>query len=300
MNYICFDGRLLPSTEPVLLAGNRSYRYGDGLFETVKIRDGRMVLEVFHFERLFGGLSLLGYKVPKHFTTSQISDEILLLCQKNDCEKSARVRLSVSRGDGGLYDTGQTMHYLVEAWPLTAGTFNETGLAVDIFPGARKSCDHFSHLKSANFLPYVMAARFAHDQHLDDALVLNSYGRIADSTIANVFIIKDNTIITPPLSEGGVDGVMRRWIREQGTRHKEQGTRDESQGLQPTAHSLPPEPTLPLPILERPLEITDLEQADEIFLTNAIQGIRWVRQFRDKTYENTQTKKIYESLQQTI
>src|SRR5207249_2147893 len=99
-------------------------------------------------------------------------------------------------------------------------------------------------------------------------LLLNVHDRICDATIANVFWIKNGTIYTPPLSEGCVAGVTRRYILEkiQSARHK---------------------------IQEKVCEIIDLENADEIFLTNAIQGIRWVKQFRDKTYSNIQTRGIY-------
>jgi branched-chain amino acid aminotransferase len=275
MNFVSLNGKLLPDNEPVFLAANRSYRYGDGLFETVKVRDGKLVLGAFHFERLFGGLSLLDYNIPAHFTTSQIEVEILSLCQENGCEKSARVRLSVSRGDGGLYDDAGSFHYLVECWPLTNNVdkLNEEGLIIDIFSGARKACDTFSNLKSANFLPYVMAARFAHQQKLDDAIVLNQHGRIADATIANIFIIKNDILVTPPLAEGCVDGVMRRWLKEQGTRFRVQ---------------------------EEPLSIADLGMADELFLTNAMYGIRWVKHFREKTYGNSQTQEIYKAFIQTI
>jgi branched-chain amino acid aminotransferase len=275
MNFVSFNGKLIPASEPVFPAANRSYRYGDGLFETVKVRDGKLLLEAFHFERLFDGLSLLDYNIPKHFTTSQIGQEILDLCQKNGCEKSARVRLSVSRGEGGLYDDTGSFHYLVECWPLVnmVDKLNDEGLIIDVFPDSRKACDKFSHLKSANFLPYVMAARFARQQKLDDALVLNQHGRIADATIANLFIIKNHTLVTPPLSEGGVDGVMRKWLKVKGSRFR---------------------------IEEAPLSIEDLETADELFLTNAIAGIRWVKQFRDKTYSNRQTVEIYKALIQTI
>lgn len=291
MNNICFDGKILSADEPVLLAANRSYRYGDGLFETVKVRDGKLLLAAFHFERLFGGLSLLDYNIPKHFTPSQISQEILSLCQKNGCEKSVRVRLSVSRGEGGLYDEAQTLHYLIETWPLpNVDNLNENGLIIDIFPDARKTADGFSHLKSANFLPYAMAARFAKNQRLNDALVLNQYGRVADASIANVFILKNNTLITPPISEGGVDGVMRKHILSAAV------VNDPGRNQSPTLKTENSE----LTIKQHPLEINDLEVADEVFLTNAIHGIRWVKQFRNKTYNNRQTKEIYKTLVQTI
>jgi branched-chain amino acid aminotransferase len=146
---------------------------------------------------------------------------------------------------------------------------NENGLVIDIYPDARKSCDAFSNLKSANFLPYTMAAQYAKENKLNDCLVLNSHGNIADFSIANVFIIQDRIIITPALKEGCVNGIMRRFLLG-----KMQNGKDG--------------------IVEASVSVTDLEKADEVFLTNAINGIRWVRQFRDKIYSNIEIKEIYD------
>jgi branched-chain amino acid aminotransferase len=153
--------------------------------------------------------------------------------------------------------------------------WNETGLRIAVYPDGRKSCDVFSHLKSASFLPYVMAARWAQQHQLDDALVLNAHDRIADATIANVFAIKDNTIMTPPLQEGGVGGVMRKYLLAQ---------------LPAAGYKVAEQALLPDQVL----------QADELFLTNAIQGIRWVQQCGEKTYGYGQVMKIYRELVQTI
>ena len=270
MNSICFNGTIVPGNEPHLLVANRGYRYGDGLFETIKVVKGIILSEYYHFERLFSGLSLLKFTVPRLFTKEKLAEEILYLCKKNECENLARVRLSVFRGNGGLYDEDRTPGYIIECWPLNVSVnkLNENGLVIDIFPDAQKSCDKFSNLKSANFLPYAMAAQYARENKLNDSLILNTGNCIADSTIANVFIVKGGIIITPALKEGCVNGVMRRHLIEK--------FRMSGLGFQ-----------------ERELVVNDLEMADEVFLTNAINGIRWVRQFRDKIYTNEKTVDIY-------
>ena len=163
MSFICVNGKIIPEDEPVLKAANRGYRYGDGLFETMKVLNDRIILEDFHFERLLEGMARLKFIIPVLFTPSKIKEAILLLCKKNNCSESARIRLSVSRGNGGLYDCDNSLIYLIESWPLNTQTdkLNENGLVIGIYPDARKSCDEFSNLKSANYLPYVMAAQFA-------------------------------------------------------------------------------------------------------------------------------------------
>ncbi len=143
MNYISLNGKLSPGSEPVLLAANRSYRYGDGLFETMKMIDGKIQLAAYHFERLFSGLLLLKFEIPKLFTAERLQEEILSLCKKNECEQLARTRLSVFRGNGGLYDEEKGLEYLIECWPLhsSVNKLNENGLVTGVYTDARKNCD---------------------------------------------------------------------------------------------------------------------------------------------------------------
>ena len=270
MNCINLNGKIQAGDQPALLVSNRGYRYGDGLFETIKLINERILLEPYHFERLFSGLSLLQFDIPKLFTAGMLRGEILDLSKKNGCGQRARVRVSVFRGNGGLFDEDKGLQYVIECWPLdgSVNKLNDNGLVIDIFPGARKSCDIFSNLKSANFLPYTMAALYAKENKLNDCLLLNTNDNIADSSIANLFMIKDGIISTPALSEGCVNGVMRRYLLE---KLKDAGFR----------------------IKETPVLPEDVENADEVFLTNAIKGIRWVKQFRNKIYTNATTAEIY-------
>jgi branched-chain amino acid aminotransferase len=152
-------------------------------------------------------------------------------------------------------------HHLVQTWELNPATnsFNENGLVLDIFKDARKTCDHFSHIKSNNYLAYTMAALWAKEQKLNDALLLNACDRVSDATIANVFMVKDGVIKTPALSEGCVGGVMRKYLL--------QSLRKEN-----------------MPVEETQLPIEEVLQASEIFLTNAIYGIKWVKQLGDSNY----------------
>ncbi len=277
MNSVCFNGKLLSADEPVLMAANRGYRYGDGLFETMKVQQGSILLSDYHFERLFAGIAVLRFEMPRLFLRQRTEDEIRNLCKKNKCEDLGRVRLSVFRGNGGLYDEEKALQYLIECWPLNESVtkLNENGLVIDVYPEAEKSCDKFSNLKSANFLPYSMAALYAKEKKVNDSLVLNSTGSIADSTIANLFIIKNGIIVTPGLDEGCVNGVMRRHLLKE---------------MQSTGYD----------IREIAVSVNDLVNADEVFLTNAINGIRWVRQFRNTLYTNLKTTEIYNRFIKTI
>jgi branched-chain amino acid aminotransferase len=277
MNSICLNGKTMPANEPALLAHNRGYRYGDGFFETMKVYKGKILLYDYHAERIFRSLAILKMEPPKLFTAEKFQTEIEQLCQKNNCTELARVRLSFFRGNGGLYDGDRTVQFLIECWPLnnSINEMNENGLVIDIYPEARKSCDVFSGIKSANFLPYTMAAEYAKENKLNDCIVLNTDGNIADTTIANIFLVSGDNIITPSNDQGCVQGVMRKYVL---TKLKEHNYN----------------------VQERPVGIGDLEKADEVFLTNAVNGIRWVKQFRDTAYAKQVSASIYSRIIQTI
>jgi branched-chain amino acid aminotransferase len=278
MEFVIINGNILEKSKAGLSPDDHSYRYGDGLFETMKITNGNILLEKYHFERLFSGLETLKFKIPAYFTRQKINEQVKELCKKNRYEGSARVRLSVTRGAGGLYDCDNKLSYLIETWPLkqNENALNEKGLVIDVFPDAKKSIDVFSNLKSANYLPYVMGAIWAKENNLNDALVLNQHDRICDSTIANVFWVNDNKIFTPPLNEGCVAGVMRKKISNLATHNSD------------------------FLVSESILTEDVLLQADEVFLTNAVTGIRWVKKCRSKVYKNTISSRISAILGETL
>lgn len=279
-NYFNHNGKIIAADVPVIPASDHSYRYGDGLFETMKVIGGEISLANLHFDRLFSGLKILKIEPSVFFTREKIAGEITTLCKKNNCEKKARVRFSVSRGSGGLNDCDNHFSYLIECWPLSPAidSWNENGLVIDIFPDARKPIDQFSNLKSANYLPYVMAAIWAKENKLNEALVLNAANRVCDATTANIFWVKEGEIFTPNLGEGCVAGVMRKHILD----------------------FILLKPTLGFQLKEAVCDEGEIFNADEIFLTNSIHGIRWVKQCGKKIYSNKVTSKIYFDLFQTI
>jgi branched-chain amino acid aminotransferase len=265
--YLSFNGAIIPEEDFRISANNRGLRYGDGLFETMKIRGGQILLEQLHTDRLFASLRLMQIQLPESFSVTHLREQIKLLLKKNEHIECARVRVMVCRGDGGLYEA--TMHQplvLIQSWPLQESV-GMSSVKIDVYPDGRKSMDAFSNLKSNNYLCYVMGAIFAAKKQLDDALILNAQGRIADATIANVFLIKDGKVITPPLSEGCVNGVYRRFLLERFIR----------------------DGTL---FRERPVGVDALLSADEVFLTNAITGIRSVASCGTKRYANEMTQML--------
>jgi branched-chain amino acid aminotransferase len=271
---INFNGALLNSTEKIITADNRGFRYGDGLFETIRVLDDHICLSGFHFERLFSSLAALQFDKPRFFTPDYLQDGILALCTKNNHRRSARVRLTVFRGDGGLYDmNSDALNFVIQTEALQQNGFTlaERGLMTNVFFDGRKSCDLYSNIKSNNFLIHAMAAFHVKKNQLDDSFILNSHDRVCETTISNVFCVINDTICTPPLSEGCVAGVMRRFLLEH----------------LPRAGFL---------LKETALSIENIKQADEVFLTNAISGVRWVKVFDEVTYHNRLTSAIFDAM----
>ncbi|MBK7884084.1 MAG: aminotransferase class IV [Chitinophagaceae bacterium] len=272
--YFNFNGKIFKEDAAIIGPGNRGLRYGDGLVETMKCVNGTILFEDEHFARLWKGMQILQFDKLKHFTPSVLSEQIQELVQKNSLQKYVRIRVQVFKGDGGLYDAKNNFpNYVIQVWELAEGneSLNNNGLITGIYRDVRKSCDAISNIKHSNYLPYAMAALHAKKEKWNDAIILNSASNICDSTIANVFIIKDGILKTPALQEGCIAGVMRKniikkllaagWIIE-----------------------------------ETSITENELKSADEIFLCNVIYNIRWVKQIDEVEFVNISIPKIYAEL----
>src|SRR5438270_163285 len=166
MNYVCFNGQLFPDDKPILTSQNRSFKYGDGLFETIKVYREKILLKQYHFDRLIQGLRLLKIGMDDSFSLDLLSGNILELCITNHCSDLARVRLAMYRNE---HDKAG---YVIEAvsLPKMMNELNAGGFIIDICPDVRKHMDAYANLKSSNFLPYVLADLYAKEKGMDDCL----------------------------------------------------------------------------------------------------------------------------------
>jgi len=190
----------------------------------------------------------------------------------------ARVRLNLFRGEGGVNDpVSHSPQYIIETWPLERAFTppDSNGLDVGVFPEGRKAIDAYSNLKTNNYLVYLQGALWAKEQQLNECLILNTHDRIADAGISNLFYVKDGIVHTPPLTEGGVAGVLRRYLINE-------------------------LPGWGMDIREASISPETLEDAEEIFLTNAITGIRWVKRFRGKKYAHPLSADICNLLEKSF
>jgi branched-chain amino acid aminotransferase len=272
--FFMFNGKYFPISTAVIGPDNRAFRYGDGIFETLRVAWGKIPLANYHFNRCFKGMKFMGFEIPVLFTPENLEKNILELCKKNNHLESARVRINFFRGDGGLYDPeSHRLNYIIQTWSLPEHykEINQNGLALTTYTLGRKSRDQLSNLKSNSALIYILAAKFAKDHKCNEALVLNDAHNIADTTIANIFWIKEGEIFTNPLSEGIVAGVMRQFI----------------------INSLLQKG---ITVGERPVNPEQILTADEIFTTNALYGIRWVASFGEKNFGMEKTSRLYHDI----
>jgi len=277
--YISLNGIKHKASDGVLSTSNRAFRYGDALFETVRCIHQEAAYFHDHYQRLINGMSLLRMELKTLPPADVIKQQIRSLIQKNRLFGDVRVRLTIFREDGGLYTPATNkVNLLIETSSLSSDGYqlNPKGLLVDIFEGEHKAINRFSHYKTANALLFVLAGLDKKEKGRDDMLILNSNKQIIEGLASNLFWIKDDIVYTPYRSTGCVDGIMRkqllRIMKENGWCFFEVGGTDYS----------------------------TLLKADEIFLSNAIQGIQWVVGLKEKRYFCKKTKELSRLLNQDV
>lgn len=274
-SYINFNGNIFEAGEPAVSSSNRAFRYGDALFETIRLMNGEILYLEKHLARLAGGMKYLGMNEHADLNFHNLYLMIRHLDQVNQLKGNGRIRLQVFRNDGGFYRPfTNEVSYLVEAEPLVLKryTLNEKGLRMDVFGEVKKPHEYLSGLKTSSALTYVLAQLYRKRNFLDDCFLLNASGRIAEAISSNVFVLQNGVLKSPPASEGGVQGIMRDVVMEMCR---------ESMQIQVREHQLTAE---------------ELLGADEIFLTDVINGIRWVGAFRQKRYFNNFSRQLLDEL----
>ena len=274
--FIFLNEKYYLKNEPVLMFNNRAFCYGDALFETIHCLGTQPQFLELHIQRILKGMKVLKMDVPDNSKLNIINKYIEKLLNKNRIFKGARIRMTFFREQGGYYSPeNNSVSLLMESSVLENEQFKleSKGLSIDIFDELHKPINLLSNLKTTNSLIYILAGIFRNENKLDECLILNQYGRICESISSNVFVAKDNKIITPSLTEGCIEGTMRYTIIRLA---KQIGYEVEEKG-----------------ILEK-----NLVEADEVFLTNAIQGVNWVGAYKDRRYYNFITRKLLAALNQ--
>lgn len=243
---------------------NSAIHTGIGLLETILVEDNFLQLWGYHWERLQSGLRVLKFNNVE-FSEDSLKEEILKTAHKNGLQDLCRIRLQVFYNE-----ESKKVAFFIECFSVEKGItqWNEKGLKFGIAQDVYKLVDAFSNLKTNNLHLYKTAQQQIAENGWDDALILNEHKRLIESTIANIFWIKDEKLFTVPLSEGCIAGTMRKFLIEQWTSKN-------------------------IKVEEKTLMPDEIKKADEVFITNAIRKIKWIAEIEGKTYSSQKTKSLY-------
>jgi branched-chain amino acid aminotransferase len=259
--FILHNHDLLREDSFSLKINNRSFLYSDGFFESIKVINSRCFNLETHFNRITKTAELFKMKIS--FSFSELQSLLDNLIVKNKIVGGS-VRMVFYRDSEGKYFPEENkMCFVAETeTSLNGFNINKNGLNLGIFTDIRKDKSKYSNCKTTNAVISVLASIYAKENNWDDCLLLNTENNIIESSNSNLFIVKGDRIITPPIADGCVDGTMRSFIKNQ------------------------------FDVEEESISKEDLFSVDDVFLTNAIKGVRWAESFNEKKYQSHKVARL--------
>lgn len=275
---INFNGTI-GSQQTNLLTQNRAFLYGDAVFETVKIIDSKILFLEDHYFRLMASMRILRMEIPMNFTLEYIEEQILDLVKNNSLEQSARARITVYRNDGGYYlPQNNTVSFLIHSVALenTLYSIPKKDYEVDLYKDFYITKHLLSSVKTVDKIINITGSIYASENDLDNCLLINDSKNIVEALQGNIFMLMGNKLITPPVSEGCLNGIMRKQILALAKKIEN------------------------LEVVEEPISPFDLQKADELFITNVIKGIQPITKYRKKVFTFDLANKLLEKLNESI
>ncbi|MFZ4105050.1 aminotransferase class IV [Flavobacterium sp.] len=275
---INYNGELLPS-KGFLSPSNRSFLYGDGVFETLKIVNNKILFLEDHYFRLMASMRIVRMQIPNNFTLEFIEDQILSTAAANDCEDSARIRFTVYRNDGGFYTPEtRTVSYVIQASKLESKYYyiSDVAYEVDLYKDFFIAKQLLSTIKTTNKMINITGSIFAQENDMQNCLLLNNEKNVIEASNGNLFMLMDKVLITPPIEDGCLNGIIRKQVLS--IVRKIEG----------------------LEVVEKSISPFDLQKASELFITNIISGIEPITQYRKKNYGTELAKEMLNKLNELI
>ena len=266
-----FNGVLISSENIKLSLENRAFKYGDAIFETVKVMHKKVIFWEDHYFRLMASMRMLRMKIPIEFTLEFLEQEILKTVATQNEAIAYRVRLNVFRKDGGLY-TPKTnkIDFTVEV--KESNYQIKDSYILDVYKDFYNYSGLLSTIKTNNRMINTLASIFADENDLDNCILLNEKKGVVEVTNGNIFVIKGNVVKTPALTEGCIKGITRIKVIELLFKNKD------------------------FTIEETSISPFEIQKADEVFITNAIIGVQPVTRYKKKTFATKIGKKIASNL----
>lgn len=247
------------------MQNNRAFLYGDAVFETVKILDNKILFLEDHYFRLMSSMRILRMEIPMNFTMEFFESELLSKVKSENIETSARARITVYRKDGGYYlPENNNIDYEISVSKIEKPLYaiQKANYEVDLYKDFYISKQLISTLKTTNKLINITGSIYANENGLDNCILINEDKNVIEALNGNIFMLKDGILSTPPISEGCLNGIMRKQIL----------------ALAKNLENIE--------VIEAVISPFDLQKADELFVTNVITGIQPITRYRKKEFES--------------
>lgn len=275
---INFNGSFLPS-EGLLSSTNRAFLYGDGVFETLKVVNAKVLFLEDHYFRLMASMRIVRMQIPNNFTLEYFEEQVISTATACNCTDAARVRFTVYRNDGGYYlPQTREVSYVIQATALASAlySFSDAAYEVDLYKDFFISKQLLSTIKTTNKMISITGSIYAQENDLQNCLLLNNEKNVVEALNGNLFMLMGNKLITPPIDEGCLNGITRKKILE---------LANKMEGIE---------------VVQEPISPFDLQKADELFITNIIIGIQPITQYRKKGYTTKLAVQLLQQLNELI
>jgi len=264
MSIVFHNSDFIKEDDLVIESSNRALNYGDGFFETIKIINTKPFNFSAHYLRYCFACSVLKLDCTEN-------EESLLLhlnkLIKHNNIVNGSAKIYISRGGEGKYLPDSTSSDIIIRTNDGLGFELNTAISLFVFSDEVKTIGKISNIKSVNALVSVLGAIHAKENGFDNAILMNNEGNFIETTNSNIFLVKNEVVYTPPITDGCVDGAMRKWVVQN------------------------------INVVERSIDITDIRDANEVFITNAVTGVTGVNRvektfFLNSDYSSKLQKKL--------
>jgi len=273
---INFNGEIISNSNAQISVFNRGFAYGDALFETVRANGLKLLFWEDHYFRLMASMRIMRMQIPMNFTLEYLEKQIIDTISSHGLpqSQSVRVKFSVYRDSEGLYTPEKNeVGFFISIKKIDSpfyllNNFQDNSYRIELYKDHYLPNDLLATLKSNNRALNVLAGIFAKENEYNNLLLLNTEKKVVEAINGNVFLVKGNTIKTPPLKDGGINGVFRKQLIDL---IKKQGD---------------------FVLEENSISTFELQKANELFVTNVISGFTSVTNYRKKKYTNKVAQKL--------
>ena len=266
-----FNGKLLNEDDKILDAKNRGLQWGDAVYEELRVVSGEVIFLEEHYLRLMSSMRILRMEIPMNFTMEFMEEEILKTVLKEGLKVTKRVKFTVfrnSENDDALANNSISYIVTTSILPNPFYILEENEYEVELFKDFYKNASMLSNLDTTNKILNVVGRIYAQENDYHDCLVLNEQKQVIESLNGNIFLIQKNVIKTPPLTDGCLNGILRKKVIEIISKLED------------------------YELQELSISPFELQKADELFTINAIDGIISITKYRKKVYSNYVAKNL--------